>query len=255
MVANVERWVRTVAPGAYLGNVWIELTVVAVVYTLLLLLFIRISRLGPHSHRVRRQMAAEAIGLLLYYRSPRAVMRHEARLIRANVRWLAYWLPALIAGGLLFALLWPALTDRYDYLPAPVGQAIVLRARLIAPERSGLDGDLDLDQMDVRGPTGAVQITARVRSAATGTVWTRLVPTQPGLLDLRLGAPGTPPVQLNAMQTGRPALPWHYRDGVELRIDYPRRTWWGLPHGWLVFLLAVCLATTALLARRLNVEW
>jgi hypothetical protein len=245
----MERWIRTVAPGAYLGNIWVELTLVALVYTLLLVLLIRVSRLGPRIQRARRQVVAEAYGLLLYFRSPRTVLRTEARLIGGQLRWLGYWLPALLVGGLLFALLWPALTDRYDYRGAPVGQSIVLRERLTAPEGAALLA------AEVHDPAGAVQVTARVRAPVAGTVWSRMTVHRGGLFQLRLGDADLPPVPLNVMAPGRPALPWHYRDGVELHIDYPPRSWWGLPHGWLVYFLSVSTVSAVVLGRRLKVEW
>ncbi len=243
-----ERFVLAVAPATFVGSPWIELAVVALIYTSVLLLFVRVAPLGARLSEARRRLAAAALQILMYYRSPRAVIRGELELIASNLRLLALFVPTLLFGAVVFMFLFPILSNRYDYRPLQANEEVVVRLQPIEPGTEPLaDGTSDVDASDL-------DVVAVVRAGAVGTAWIRVAGKRPGLLDFRLGPLGQRRARLNVEVPSAPAQPWLYVDGVEVHIDYPRRSWRGIEHGWLMYFLFVCFAVVKPLARWLRVS-
>ena len=229
-------------PSFYLVNRWVELAVVAVLFTLALLLFTKWTRLLPRVRRARQQMVAAAYEILLYRRSPRMVLRAQCRCIWNNLKLLYYLSPGLLFGALLFALSYNVLSDRYGYAPAPVGSPIVVSARLSAAQPQ--------ERLDVQPQSEQVRVSGHVHVASISTTWTRLQASSAGMYLLRVGNERAA-AKLNVDLPNRAAVPSQCLNKVVLHIGYAPRNWWGMEDGWVIYFLVVCVIAGIPIARRI----
>jgi hypothetical protein len=238
-------------PSRYLLNQWVEVCILACVYTLLLLLFMKVAGFGGRVGTIRRDMLREAYRILLYRRCLRVVLRAEMTLVWSNLKLLFFLLPTLLFGTLVAAGGYDFLAERYACRPVAVGEEFVVRARAV---RRGLE----LKDCEVQGLPPSVEKTARVRSPDERTVWTRLAAHQPGVFGFGTGGgSGGASGRGATVNVGRPDRPvrrWQYTGGLELYVDYGSAHERGRGHGWVVAFVAVCFASAVPLGRALSVR-
>ncbi|MCY2951096.1 MAG: hypothetical protein NTU53_03855 [Planctomycetota bacterium] len=239
LFALCDRNLRTLAPDRYLLSATIELALIAILFTLILFLFMRYFGLCSLLRQTRRQMLAQVYQLLVYRRCLRLLIRSELNLILANLKYLLILIPTLLFGSLLFAAIYNALLDRYGRAPLPINQDFVIRTR-----------PSTITSTDGRN----LLISARVRSASTNTVWTRLRAPTPGVFPLQLGPDRLHLASINIQTPSRPTRPWQYTNGLEIHIPYPTARWFGLPHGHLLYFLLICLLASPPIARLTGVK-
>ncbi len=237
----IDRLITRALPQVYLANRWVELAFAAAFFTLLILLFIKLTRLLPRVRSARQQMIAAAYEIYLYRNRPRMVLRAQWRCIWNNLKLLLYLSPALVFGGVLFALFYGVLSDRYGYGPAGVGANVVIRARAV--------GEVPDAPLLVEPASDNVLLTGHVHVASIATTWSRLRASSAGIHPLRVG--GHEALRLNVATPGRPAIPRQFARRIDLHVDYPIRKWWGLETGWMLYFLVICLIASIPLGRRL----
>ena len=245
-VRTCDRIGEACGPPWYVGNVYIELILVACLFTLVQLVLIRHVGFPNRLRNVRRSMVAAAYGMLLYRRRPKAIVVGELRLVWNSLKFLVFLLPSLALGGLLFAGLWHTLSGRYGHGPLRIGEEAVVRAEGLS------DSARELSDCDVVANGQDLEVTARVRAPAVRTVWTRVRPRRAGLFQVEMGQSGAEPFVLNVAMWESPVAPRQTVDGVAVSISYPTRRWWGSSHGWLVCFLVVCLVAAWPLGRLLG---
>lgn len=233
-------------PEWYVGNRYFELGVIASVFTLVQLALIRY--LGAHKRmrQARKDLAVAAYSMLLYWRQPRAIISSELRLLWANLRLLVLLAPPLVIGGVIFAGMWDTLSDRYGRGPAEVGTDIVMHVRPLS------DSERLPEKGEIAAGAPGIGVTACVRVPEAGAVWARLSPGKEGVFHLSIVSGSPRRVLLNVACADAPVLPRQRVGGYEVGIGYPKRAWWGMARGWLVYFALVCLAAAAPLSRLLN---
>jgi hypothetical protein len=233
--AVCDRALRAWSPERYLLCPAVELALIATLFMVAVLVFMRHFGLCGMLREARRQMLADVYQLLLYRRCLRLLVRSELRLAWGNIRYLVLLGPTLLFGGVLFGAMYNAMADRYGCMPLRVGQDVVIRSRCLSGTAS------DLAQADVHADERLLPITAQVHSQAAGTVWTRLRCMRAGVWPVALGPDGGHWASVNVQVFDRPPRPWQYVGDVEVHIAYPRAKWWGMAHGWLIYFLLICL--------------
>jgi hypothetical protein len=234
------------APNWYLGNRYVELALVACVFTLVQVVVIRYAGFQARLRRARGNMVVAAYHMLLYWRRPRAIVSGEMGLLWNGLKFFVLLLPSLAIGGLLFAGMWSTLSGRYGHGPLSPKEEAVVRASVSS------DSGRTLTDCDVSAGGQDLEVTAKVRIPAVRTVWTRVKPGRAGLFCLDLGRDHPRRLVLNVATRGKPVMLRQTVNGVEVTISYPVRRWWGLKHGWLVYFLAACFVAAPPLGRLLG---
>lgn len=244
-----EAVVQNLVPReAYILNHWVELFLVATVFTLLIIVFMKYFGFLSRLRTINRRMLANAYEVLLFRRHPWTVILAELKLIWENMKLLAFLTPTLLFSGALFVLMSQNLLQRYTYIPAKVGEHIVIRAEL--PNNTSDE----VSEYKFAGQGDMLEITAQVVSKAARTVWAGLRSSRPGLFHLRREDGSETGVVLNVGILDRPSLARQRVSGMDVEIGYPRRKWWAMKHGWIIWFSIVCLGVSLPLARLLKFQ-
>ncbi len=247
-VAYCDHVGRSHVPHCYLGNRWMELTIVAAAFMVVMVVFIRYVGFCSQLQAIYRNAVAAIYEMLLYHRSAFVVATAECKLAWNSLKFLLLLSPSLILGGIVFVGMFNTASNRYSYGPIAVGQDVVVRTEPVDGAVGKLaDCKIVTDESDL-------EITAKVRSASRQIIWTRLKPKRAGMLNFKTGPNGSSQVLLNVESFNRPAPAWQYIDGIKVNINYPHLKWRGLRHGWLMYFLLMCAVTGIPLMRWLKVS-
>lgn len=247
--ALISRWLQTAAPSFFLGNRFIELTLLGSLFAALLLVCIRLFKLEPRIRAQRHSMMLELYSLYLFHRSPRRMFYHEARLIKANLKLIAVLGPIILVGSALFSLGYDACRDRYALAPFKVAEEFVVRVKLLSSGSPPIhDAELHIEARDI-------SIEAVVRSPAARTVWTRISGANPGVVGVRTGRNEHVAFDLNIGDTSKPCKSMFFSKNVEVAIQYlEHKSFWGR-HGWVCFLLVVSMIACLPLSRVMRIHF
>ena len=218
----------------------------------------------------RDRLVGHILEMGLYQEHLRVVGRIQRDLARANLRYLATSLPALIVLLVPMLLTLGQLESRYARRPLRVGESAVLAVTL-APSASAR-----LDELQVTAPAGVTIEAGPVRDRAGGAAAWRVRAEKAGRFDLLVTLSGAP-VATRALAAG-PGLPrtaesaetgWLHAllypgerqlpgDGpiAQTRLRYPARTvrYLGLELDWLLAFMAISMAGGLALKGVLKVE-
>jgi hypothetical protein len=244
-IASCDAIGRTCTPNRYVVSPYVELALVAALFMSAVLLFIRYTGFYHRLRDARRAVLAALYEILLYRRSPRAVLRAELRLLWRNGKALFYLAPSILLGGVLFAAMYNTLSDRFSYRPIEVGQDVVVRAQ--ATKRGLSKGGLISDPSEL-------EVSAQVKAPAIKTIWMRLKAKRAGILTAKVGEGGDGLFTLNVASMNRPVLPRQCVGGIDFTIHYPRREGWAPAHGWLICFLVMCAVVSIPLTRWLRIS-
>ena len=226
------------APDRFLVNRWIELAVVACVFSAIAMAMIKMLGLSARLRHHRHGLLAAAYEMFLYRRSPRAVLHAEARLIWHNVLFILWLAPALVFGGGLFAITYDVMEGRYGRAPISAEKEFVVQTTSLRDDR-GLSEAI-INQADF-------VVTADVRVPALGMSWTRLLPARRGILRLNFDGRAA---WINVASPERPTHAAQYPGDIEVRVFYPPRH----PNYWIWGFVILSVALSWPLARIINVE-
>lgn len=231
----------------YLVSKWAELLLYVVVFTMLLLLVIRVLRIQGRLRAARCEMMAALYGVWLFRRRPLAFLRQELLLIWSNVKLVLWYSPVVLAGTGLFALMYPWIDSRHGYSPCRVGDEVAICLR-----PAGHVGATTVCD-SVEAVDDAVRITARAEVPTLDACWLSVSGVRRGLHELAMPS-GHDWLVLNVAAGDHPAIPFQGGGGLDVRIAYPPRTWAGLCPQWVpVFLVLACLVAVPL-GRFVNVS-
>jgi hypothetical protein len=229
-------------PRDYIVNRWVDISTMAVIFMLMMLISMKYFGFSRTFKKVRRDLIASAYEILLYHRNVRIILKAEWKLLWCNLKLLILLSPSLFVGGLLFAVFYNTLSDRYAFRAFQPGEKIVARITSAdIPDRIVNDNE-------------KIEITARVYAHSANTVWIRLVPKQAGILSIETDHKTNNGLFLDLISSDRPALPHLELSGMAFDIRYPHRLWMGWSHGWLIVFFMVCLITTVPMARWLRIS-
>lgn len=230
----------------YLIAPWFEMLLLAGVFMLAVLGFMRIAGYTGRCRAARRHMAAAAGELWLNRSSPGQILKSEGRMILANLRLLAWLTPSIVFGSIVFACLYGTLEERFGHAPLLAGNEFVLR---VEPANAN---PAAIELPDLLVQPEAVCVTARVCPEGAGVEWFRLKANKPGQAELTfapIGAQEPVTARVNVEQDAQPSAPRQRAGDWLVHIDYPGSRWLGHTWGWLACFLVLCLAMAAPLAK------
>lgn len=205
--------------------------------------------------RARGQIAAAIYEVRLFLDSPLRVIKIQGRMLKSSALYIGALMPALVVMSLPMGLLYLQLDLRYGFEPVPVGEPVVVSARI--------SGDLS-DVSAGAGDWGSITAPP-VRDTAGGLVYFRLVVNQPGTHDLEIRAGDEVATKRVVAELGAAASPIRARGAAlwwaptdesplggarieAIEIDQRGRTVDTLAMPW--WLLWLLLSTVAALALR-----
>jgi hypothetical protein len=248
------------------ANPWVGLVLVSFVSAVVLLLVFRYTSNQQGLRRVKSRLIGHLLEVALYRDELPVVVRAQLRIVRDNLRYLAYALVPLACMILPVWVLWVQIDLRYGHRPVGVGEEAIVAVKL-DPDAGSLDA------VSISAPPRVKIETPALRIPAEREVDWRVTVSAPGSYELRLatagreftknivvGRPGArvstgrvkPAVSQQFRYPGEPPLP---ADGpVEwVRVAYPKaslslfrwRLHWLGP--WLVLSMAFGFALRGLL--------
>jgi hypothetical protein len=226
------QFVSDMLPAHYIISRWVEIPILAALFTFLCLRVLKLTRLETPCRTARNQMLSAAYAILLYRRSPKSVVRHQLAMILSNVKMLICLAPMLIVCGAVFAVFWRPLSERYQCRPLGVGQEFLVRVTALNSARPMRDFDLVAD-------AASFDLNGRARVGSQHTSWTRLQPKRAGTFAVAF-AGDMPNIDL-LLNIAKPECicrPFKLSREASVAVFYPRHPSLGPCEGWLVYFLA-----------------
>ena len=241
-----NRLIRISLPEHFLISRSCELAVFAAAFTLIVLLFMKRFGFVAQLRALRRQMQQHLYAVILYHRSPRAVLWNELMLGWCNIKLILWLTPTLVFGGVIFACLFDVLIDRYATAPLPINRPLVLQSQISTAS------DWKVQEVELRSSNPHLAVEAVARIPDSRSVWTRLRADDAGMYAVQVGSAGM--AIINVARPDQPSHPIQSFNGLEVRVEYPPNLWWGWRHGWLFFFFAWCILTGIPTSRLLGVR-
>jgi hypothetical protein len=222
MAIYIDKITSWLFPQQYIMNRWVDLVIYASLFMVGMLLFIKYFGGGRWLKNTRRNMCASAYEILLYHRSIRMILRAEAKLVWNNTKILFLLIPSLVFGGILFAVLYHPLAERYGYRAFKPDEMVIADISSINDLNWKIDDD------------SRVKITGQVSLPEQKKLWLRFTPLHEGILTVNQDMDGKDELVFKWEPPGRPITPEQKLNGIKVNINYPRQ-------GWLIEYIVVCM--------------
>jgi len=176
------------APAAY--SAWLGMVLISLLTALAALVIFRYTSPQRAIRAVKDRIISHLLEAWLYRDEPRVVLRAQMRLLRDNLRYLAYAFPPLACLLLPIAILLIQADLRFARRPLRVGEQAIVTVRLSALRRhsygASAAGSAALDQVSISVPAGLALETPALRLPAVGEDAWRIRALSAGAHHLRI---------------------------------------------------------------------